>query len=768
MSESDRGKKARPHRDPRPRTRPEQPSDDRPPQDGTIESAPLAQLAVLFDDDVQQQVERKCVHYRPFLRSCLTPVSVGDLLIVEQELCDYAVGEVAQIENVMARERREYSTRDLSRITETTESSIEREVEESQSTKVDERFSLSVQSQEAQRQQTAISGNVSASYRAPAFSATIGANASYSNAKDSSYTTSQEYARTVTEEATKRIRETVSESRTVTVVTESVKTSLHGFDNRDGTTHIQGIYRWVDKRYKAQLYDYGKRLFLQFYVPEPAFFLRDVDTLIERQELQHVDAPVHPRDRRPKAIKSHLDITEDDYPILAAEYDVVDIATPPPLQLVRGKGIAHPDADQGMDHGSTQDQDEPMLAKKIDTVIVEPGYHLTAFNVNIPLVEVSRPGKNGPNPDFKYGYYTTIGFSDTSNDVNTLLVNVLETTLYYVTNNDSADNDKDIVVSTDRFDVWHEVSDQIEGEVPITVGAEFEGKFYFNILYKMERNSETLEQWQIDTYAKILQGYRDKLQEHEQTLQEAEFARDTKVGQLKAQPREEAFRQIEAHELRKHCIDILTRHTAFAELPRKLNELPTGQMEINLAGLFGVPEWQANHVNGVTTAAFEEWFEWELLSYKLYPYFWTDKERWAELYRASPSGDALFDDFLKAGYAKVVVPLRPSYERSLLYYLRTNLIWAGGEVPAFDDDGHLSLLEELHDSVQLEKGDGKPVGPSWDVTLPTSLIYLQAEPELPQFDCDATAASGTDTTDLPSGEVIAAQEAELAALTSPR
>lgn len=445
----------------------------------------------------------------------------------------------------------------------------------------------------------------------------------------------------------------------------------------------------------------------------------------------------------------------------------MDIAPPPPKLLVKGKGIAHPEADQGIDDESEQDQSEPTLAKKIDSILVEPGYHLTSFNVNIPLVEVSRPDKNGVNPDFKYGYYTTIGFSDTSNDVNTLLVNVLETTCYYVTNNDSITNDKHVVVSTDRFDEWHDVSDHIEGEVPITVGAEFQGKFYFNVMYKMERNDETFEQWQIDTYAKVLQGYNNKLEEYEQTLKDAEIARDTKIGQLKAQPREEAFRQIEAHELRKHCIDILTRHTAFAELPRKLNELPTGQLEINLTGLFGIPEWQANNVNGVTTAAFEDSLEWEGLTFKLYPYFWTDKERWPELYRSTPTGDALFDEFLKAGYAKVVVPLRPNYERSILYFLRTNMIWAGGEVPAFDDDDHLSLLEELHESVQLEKGDGTPVGKPWEVKLPTSFIYLQAEAELPQFDC-GSAASSDGAGELPSEEEIEAQEAELQALTSSK
>ena len=46
----------------------------------------------------------------------------------------------------------------------------------------------------------------------------------------------------------------------------------HGFDNKLGTGHVIGIYRWVDKYYKARLINYGKRLMLEFIVPEPAAF----------------------------------------------------------------------------------------------------------------------------------------------------------------------------------------------------------------------------------------------------------------------------------------------------------------------------------------------------------------------------------------------------------------------------------------------------------------------------------------------------------------
>lgn len=738
-------------------------TDDRDPETPLAELPSWDALTPLFRGDDPRARVTKCIHYRPLLRSCLTPVAVGDLLVVEQSLCGYELGEVAQIQNVMARERKEYSSRDLNRIEETTETSVERETEESQSIKSDERFSLSVQAQEAQSQQASVSGNVSASYRTPALSVSITANASYTTSKNSSYNTSQEYAKNITEEATKRVREAVSESKKVTIVTESVKTALHGFNNTASDAHVRGIYRWVDKKYRAQLVDYGKRLFLQLLVPEPAFFLRDVDKLVEREALANVKAPIHPRDRQP-AIRSYKDIDEGDYATLAAAYDVTEIEPPPPKYLVKGKGIAHPDADQGTDD-SAQDQVEPTLAKKIDSIVIDDGYFLIEWQANIPTLEIPRPDKNGDNYEFKYGYYTTIGFSDTTRDINLLLVNVLDATCYYLTHNDSANDDKNILVNTDRFDQWHSTELKLEGEVPITIGAEFQGKFYLNLIYKMERKEETLQRWQIDTYARILQGYQSKLQIYEQKLQAAELARDSKIGELKAQPRTETYRQVEAHELRKHCVDIMTRHSAFAEVPARLNELANGQLEINLTGLFGIPNWQASHVNGTTAAFFEEAFEWEMMTYKLYPYFWTDKKRWHRLYQELETGDALFDQFLKAGYARVVVPLRPSYERSVLHYLRTNMIWAGGELPAFDDDTHLALLEELHESVQLEKGDGTPVGEPWDVMLPTSFVYLQADAELPQFSCEI--AVGTEDVPPPVTEdTIEEQETALAELTA--
>ncbi len=47
------------------------------------------------------------------------------------------------------------------------------------------------------------------------------------------------------------------------------------FDNTKGDDdNIVGVYRYIDNVYSAQIVNYGKRLMLEFIIPEPAAFLR--------------------------------------------------------------------------------------------------------------------------------------------------------------------------------------------------------------------------------------------------------------------------------------------------------------------------------------------------------------------------------------------------------------------------------------------------------------------------------------------------------------
>ena len=74
---------------------------------------------------------------------------------------------------------------------------------------------------------------------------------------------------------------------------------------------------------------------------------------------------------------------------------------------------------------------------------------------------------------------------------------------------------------------------------------------------------------------------------------------------------------------------------------------------------------------------FEQAFEWEHITYTFYPYFWGWKQAWNKRMLLDDN-DPHFADFLRAGAARVVFPVRPGFEEAVAHYLETGEIWAGG------------------------------------------------------------------------------------------
>ncbi len=287
----------------------------------------------------------------------MTPPIVGDLILVEQQLRRYELGEVEEIETVMRGERREHTTRNLARTTQTTTTESSSEQEETSSVSTDERFSLSSESQTTAAQSFGVELGVSVSgkYGPVQIGATV--NASYDTSKSTTDSTAQEYAKTVTEEATKRVANSFKETSSLTILTETQDTSLRGFNNEDGTAHINGLYRWLDKVYEAKLLNYGRRLMLSLRVPEPAAYYRGLLTQNEALATADLVEPLHPSriDRTDLSelpasnstdgFLSYKGITEANYAKLAALYDVTNVEPPLPLNLTGSKTIVVPDVD---------------------------------------------------------------------------------------------------------------------------------------------------------------------------------------------------------------------------------------------------------------------------------------------------------------------------------------------------------------------------------------------------------------------------------------
>ncbi|MEZ4854691.1 hypothetical protein [Flavobacterium sp.] len=202
-------------------------------------------------------------------------LGVADYNKVEQTIQGYIEGEVAHIENVMAREFKEKSTRRLRRseVTETTSSETERENLTDTST-VD-RFEM--QSEVAKVIANSKDFNAGADVRAH-YGITdknfidVGANMNFAthNSKEESTRQAVTNSKEITERALDRIVSKVKEERIEKVLEEFEENNTHGFDNRKGDKHVVGVYRWVDKVYKNQIVNYGKRLMFEFAIPEPA------------------------------------------------------------------------------------------------------------------------------------------------------------------------------------------------------------------------------------------------------------------------------------------------------------------------------------------------------------------------------------------------------------------------------------------------------------------------------------------------------------------
>jgi hypothetical protein len=139
-------------------------------------------------------------------------------------------------------------------------------------------------------------------------------------------------------------------------------------------------------------------------------------------------------------------------------------------------------------------------------------------------------------------------------------------------------------------------------------------------------------------------------------------------------------------------------------------------------------------MNGSKIRFFENAFEWNNMTYVLYPYFWGRHARWiSALHLTDPDLD--FAAFLRAGAARVQVPVRPGFERAVAYFCQVGEIWEGNDVPLIGDSLYVPIVEEITENLgKLDEGVPYPEGSEpWEVTVPTSLVVVQNLEEIPNI-----------------------------------
>ncbi|CAM4341585.1 hypothetical protein [Flavobacterium terrigena] len=602
----------------------------------------------------------------------LKRLGVAEYMKVVQTVHAYVPGEVSNIENVMASELRHKSINELTRIEDTTTTSKSQEVEKISDTTKTNRAEMQTEVARELEKQQSFQAHANFTYDAKAYKLDIGTAFATNNSQFISNRQAVTKAQEVTERAMERVQSKITEERILKIIQEVSLTNVHEFDNRGGLSetrpqHITGVYRWVDKKMKNQIFNYGKRTMFEFMIPEPAKLHRlayaNVDTLKAPVDPRKAPAP-HTMPNSNSSTKALLEYWANVYGVSLTEEPQNK------EQILKANGSPHSEGG-GVFYDSNLEILENYEAKSAvlnwyftkqrnRSGWFEGNYTLTAhFNIS--------------NLKGQYIYYNTQGSSRSGS--NTIAgLNLSETFNYKVHGQNIGD-----------FSV--EIKLQCQPKVS-----------FFNA-------------WKLENFNAIIAAYKVELEEYK-----AEKARIDAERKANEENQKEAqanfYRIIENDVLKHNCIAyllqnyLITLGQSFTEGDKMLN------FKVNLSD--DLDKYTA------TAKFLEQAFEWSIMDYTFYPYYWADRKMWQEMY-LTENIDTLFRGFLQAGLARVIVTVKPGFEEAVQYFLTTGKVWMGGETPIIGDPLYVSIMQEMQDPT------GIPQGNYWITRIPTTLTILQAK-----------------------------------------
>lgn len=219
-------------------------------------------------------------------------------------------------------------------------------------------------------------------------------------------------------------------------------------------------------------------------------------------------------------------------------------------------------------------------------------------------------------------------------------------------------------------------------------------------------SDESLEKWQLAVYQKIMLKYQEDLNEYKAELARynAEKAQKTKFGRNPFLNRE-----IERTELKRMAISYISCQFYDQFTAMKRNVKPCGYPQMDL---------EQSQKDGLFIQFFEQLFDWNLMTYLFYPYFWGQKCEWANKIQED-SGDPLFDKALMAGAGRVQVPVKSGHEPLAMHWITFGEIWQGtGQPPVPGSPYYISMAQEIKEQKGvfysdregfLEAKDGKDI-----------------------------------------------------------
>jgi hypothetical protein len=186
--------------------------------------------------------------------------------------------------------------------------------------------------------------------------------------------------------------------------------------------------------------------------------------------------------------------------------------------------------------------------------------------------------------------------------------------------------------------------------------------------------------WRLSIYNKIMEAYQKELDAYNQALAEFEKNKQSKYRQnpfILLQDMQEQLKQAAISYISCQFFDSMNAMKHMVE--------PCGFPQMDL------PEAEKE---GEFVRFFEQALEWKFMNFIFYPYFWGRKCTWEEKMQEE-ADNMLFQRFLRAGYARVSVSVRPGFEGHINYFLKTKQIWGQVGQPPISGPDFVPIYQEI-------------------------------------------------------------------------
>jgi hypothetical protein len=674
----------------------------------------------------------------PFRSRLARMPAFSDMYVVKDEWASYVPGEIAFIENVLKGEYKERARTvvDEVRTTETRAETVTTATESE--TQTTDRSLLKDESTEDTNLTVGVEGQVDTSgqYGPTHVETHIGASVQYSRAE--SRHRAMETAHETVDRAISRTESVVMESRTRSVLQRTVDKNRHVVNNAtkpDG--HVVGIYRWVDKIQRMQIFRFPNRYLLEFEVPEPATFVRWLADNQEKPQgvLTEPDALTDTGKKDGKQLTVD-DMTPGTYTKYAARYAVTGLPEVPAREIsvaeswIVDAGERKAEIDN---YGSIPFS--PSGAKDKEMAIPD-GYAAVSAVASVSAApqlakwkdwtdwDNTPPGGDGVHEEI--GWHEIVATLEvagrtaiaSTEDRNARPGNTVERypKVYHSfwLNEEFRWTKNGVKQRTLEFDTRPTGKVSVSG----TVGGAYKASISVSIT--CSPTEATWSSWRTEVYARIAAAHADQLARWR--TEQASLAEESLIPLPTGSPAR--HREVIREELKRQVIEMLIGDTFDG-----INALTPTNTSWSRANL-DVAQESAPYIQFL-----EQAFEWANLTYILYPYYWAASERWSTLEQIE-SSDAEFDRFLRSGSARVVVSARPGFEHAVNYFMTFGLPWGGGPAPVPGTPLYVSIAQEIKDLTQAPV-DGIPEE-TWEARVPTTLIWLDDDSSIPKDNADAT------------------------------